>query len=465
MSNGTQIFIRHEVRSPAGEEALEQYANAVAVMKSRPVDQTDSWLYQAGIHGSTQPPHKLWNQCEHLSWYFLPWHRMYLYYFERIVRKAVVEAGGPADWALPYWDYSPGGESAKIPDPFRNPADPAANPLYVAQRVQLYNDGNPLPNRVINQSLALARPAYIGNAEFGGHEAEPGKGFWGLQGRVEETPHNNIHSTIGGLMGNPKTAAQDPIFWLHHSNVDRIWAVWNESEHRQDPTAEAWLKQGWRFFDDDGSEKGKTSAQVLQTVPDLGYTYDPSPAGIVEELVPPPPPPPPPSAPPPPEEPKFVGASEEEVPLEGEPIVVPLEIDPRAQEEVLEAADPEDPRRLYLNIEDIEGETNPAIVYGIYLNLPENPDQEAYDRHYLGNLSFFGIEEASAPSDDSHPHGMRASLEAGDLIRVLRDEGDWDRENLRICFWPVTPPPTEIEERYAHHDPIRIGRVSLSIDS
>ena len=43
--------------------------------------------------------------CQHQGWFFLPWHRMYLYFFERIVRAAVVEAGGPADFALPYWNY------------------------------------------------------------------------------------------------------------------------------------------------------------------------------------------------------------------------------------------------------------------------------------------------------------------------------------------------------------------------
>jgi Common central domain of tyrosinase len=458
------VFTRYEVNSPQGEDALSHYAEAVAAMKSRPEDRTDSWLYQAGIHGSTAPPRKLWNQCEHLSWYFLPWHRMYLYYFERIVRKAVVDAGGPEDWALPYWNYSLGGDNAKLPRAFREPAD-GSNPLYVAGRVGRYNNGDPLPHRVIDQTQALARPNYIGNAEFGGHEAEPGKGFWGLQGRVEETPHNNVHSTLGGPMGNPKTAAQDPIFWLHHSNIDRIWAVWNESENRTDPTQPAWLGQSWHFFDADGSEPSKTSSEVLKTIPDLDYTYDPSPAGMVEELVPPPPPPPPADAPPPPEEPEFVGASEETVPLEGEPTEVPVSIPPQATEEVLETADPKHPGHVYLNIEDITGEENPAIVYGIYVNLPQEPTQEEFDRHYLGNLSFFGIEQTSEPADDSHPHGMRVSYEVGDLIRSLQDDSDWDRERLRICFWPVTPPPTETGERYARHEPIRIGRVSLAIDA
>jgi len=48
-----------------------------------------------------------WNQCQHGSWYFLPWHRAYLAAFEAIVLDAIVKKGGPSDWALPYWNYDP----------------------------------------------------------------------------------------------------------------------------------------------------------------------------------------------------------------------------------------------------------------------------------------------------------------------------------------------------------------------
>jgi len=174
--------------------------------------------------------------------------------------------------------------------------------------------------------------------------------------------------------------------------------------------------------------------------------------------VPPPPPPPPPDAPPPPEQPKFVGLSEEPTPLEGEPAKVPVEIDPRAREEVLEAANPEDPRHLYLNVEDIQGESNPGTVYGIYLNLPEDPTQQDFDRHYLTTLSFFGIEKAAAPPGDKHPHGMRVSVEVTKAIEKLRDESDWGREQLEVSFRPL-------RASQGGHEPIRVGRVSLAIDS
>jgi len=40
------------------------------------------------MHGTDATPAKtLWNSCQHGSYYFLSWHRMYLYYFERILAK------------------------------------------------------------------------------------------------------------------------------------------------------------------------------------------------------------------------------------------------------------------------------------------------------------------------------------------------------------------------------------------
>ena len=40
--------------------------------------------------------------------------------------------------------------------------------------------------------------------------------------------HNNIHESVGGLghMAVVPVAAFDPIFWLHHANVDRLYAIW-----------------------------------------------------------------------------------------------------------------------------------------------------------------------------------------------------------------------------------------------
>jgi tyrosinase len=91
---------------------LLHYARAVARLQTLDVGNfadPRSWRHLAAIHGAAAggwPPGARWNECEHGSWYFLPWHRVYLHHFEKIVRQAVIDSGGPSNWALPYWNYS-----------------------------------------------------------------------------------------------------------------------------------------------------------------------------------------------------------------------------------------------------------------------------------------------------------------------------------------------------------------------
>lgn len=87
------------------------YAKAVRALQGRNATDPTSWSYQAAIHAtfSAPPPGAPWNACEHQSWFFMSWHRMYVYFFERIVRKAVMDEHGPAEFAIPYWNYDRGG--------------------------------------------------------------------------------------------------------------------------------------------------------------------------------------------------------------------------------------------------------------------------------------------------------------------------------------------------------------------
>ena len=142
--------------APAGDwdPILTWYAKAMNAMLAKSIDDPTSWGYQAAIHGldaATSPlkpgEHALptnegdpWGQCQHGGWYFLPWHRMYLAYFERIVANTVAALGGPADWALPYWNYcdTSNSDALKLPFAFRSPTlhDGSPNPLRIPQRVR-----------------------------------------------------------------------------------------------------------------------------------------------------------------------------------------------------------------------------------------------------------------------------------------------------------------------------------------
>lgn len=460
-------FVRREVRSlPPGDQTLSAYAAAVQVMQERPDNDPTSWSYQAAIHGSeAEPAQPLWNQCKHGTWYFLAWHRMFLYYFERIVRAIVRENGGPEDWAIPYWNYGLNGVNASLPDAFRDPTneDGSTNHLYVEERAPGINGGAMLPESATSDAAALARPQFVGVAEFGGGVAPPNQQFWSQTGRIEQTPHNVVHSLVGGTgwMGNPDQAAQDPIFWLHHANIDRIWALWN-GEEKVDPSEARWANQAFEFFDADGNRVAKTCAEVMDTIEDLDYTYDPPPASIpVEPAMPAPPS----------EEPKVVGATSEKVTLTGDAAAIPVEVDERAKEEVAEASRKSDPRRLYLNIEDIEGEVNPGSVYGVYVNLPEDAGEGELEAHHVTNVSFFGIERARNPREDEHSHSLRVSVDVGHLLASLGEEGRWDGRPIDVTFRPLTLSPGEGQtDEYLRaasleeHPPVHIGRVSLSVE-
>jgi tyrosinase len=175
--------------------------------------------YFAGIHGLPLPI-----SCEnaHGTPYFLPWHRAYLYFFERALRDRAPNAG------LVWWDWQTGpGRTSKLPEPYlRAKAEGKANPLFSAKVSKAALDQgragglavgaktgretagpSGLPSRAEVED-ALSRPQFI---DFS---------------RAVEQLHNRVHGWAGGHMGQIPFAAFDPVFWAHHTMCDRIWRLW-----------------------------------------------------------------------------------------------------------------------------------------------------------------------------------------------------------------------------------------------
>lgn len=305
------------------------YAKGVGLMQSLALDNPNSWWFFAAIHGenttdSTQPsfwggipdtpqvptaplPSQdlqalYWNQCQHQSWYFLPWHRGYLIALEAQIRQAVVSLGGPADWALPYWDYVTSGQN-KIPPAFtvQTLPDGTPNPLYVTARYGPYNNGD-IYVIVTKGDPNFPRPvtdACESNTVYtGSNKVTPAPGFGGpstgfnhgegTNGNLESNPHNLVHVEVGGsspdnehegLMSDPDIAGLDPIFYLHHANIDRLWAAWN-ANGKKNPTDSNWLNgppatggQKFAMPMPDGSSWVYTPADV-NSLDQLDYIYD-----------------------------------------------------------------------------------------------------------------------------------------------------------------------------------------------
>ncbi len=268
----------------------------IALPDSHPL----SWVFHANVHLTKDDPAALypgwpeaaqmigplWNNCPHGSYYFLPWHRLYLYFLERRIRHIT----GSADFALPYWNYvSDLSSQRQIPALFRSRFLAGGfNPLYVADtalpppaptngRDPRYNQGAILDLADVSITRAFSFQNFAvdqGMESFGGHP--PPQSF--LFGALEETPHNNIHAAIGGtngLLGNLNVAARDPLFFAHHANVDRLWESWLAlGQGRVNPINDAqWMGKTWSFVDEHLNIVTITPAEALDIATQLGYAY------------------------------------------------------------------------------------------------------------------------------------------------------------------------------------------------
>lgn len=245
---------------------LISYRKAIKTMKALPSSDPLSWDYQAAIYGTTLPGrHPGWNSRQLGNHFFWTWHRMYLYWFERIIRKM---SGDPA-WALPFWDCESPSQRT-LPAAFRDPK----SELYTPNRGPGWNDGAAsFPASHVDSSRAMA----IGGP---GHE---GRAFFTAGELIESNPHNNVHADIGGAMGSPLTAAQDPLFFVHTANIDRLWNLWlaQGGPMRNDPLfLDAWKNNRYTFFDENGKEAQMTGCEVLRCAEQLNYAYEGEPPQV-----------------------------------------------------------------------------------------------------------------------------------------------------------------------------------------
>lgn len=211
---------------------------------------TDDRGYQrwAGIHGLPLPMY-----CTHNSPLFLPWHRAYLYFFEKSLQDRVEGV------TLPWWDWTRRHEEG-IPRAFARARTQAGrrNPLYDSpiQRSGRVNPREARTRRQVGPPTGLPRPEEV-------EQILLNRDFLTFQSQLESL-HGGIHVWVGGTMGSIGSAAYDPVFWAHHSMIDRLWYLW-QLRHPGARVPANLLDQALAPFP-------ITVRQTLE-VTDLGYDY------------------------------------------------------------------------------------------------------------------------------------------------------------------------------------------------
>jgi len=403
------VMVRRNVNSLSAAD-IASIKTGIAAMKALPVTNKTSWQYQAAIHGTLLTNNlPSWNSCTHGSQFFLAWHRMYLYFFERILRA---KSGNP-NLTLPYWNYQ---TNPVLHAAYR--ANTPGNVLFDTRAASI-NAGGSLPNAPM-VSIATALTAAVNINYFSFNSA--------LEG-----PHGALHGTIGGNMSSINRAALDPVFWLHHTNIDRLWEQWlRQCGGRSNPTAAAnspWMNKSYTFFNETGAAVVMTASQVLNTAVSLNYRYDfpvQPPCNILANW----------------QQWKFTKIQLVKIPPLGtlaELTRVPFERTNKAQFEQVKRtnklerfqfANDGKSDRLIIELEGIQVDKQPEGVVEVYMNLPRTEQPNPQSRSFVGVLDLF-----TAMPSKAHRHAPKAvDVDATEAVRKLGLTVD-DLQRAELTFF------------------------------
>jgi tyrosinase len=154
--------------------------------------------------------------------------------------------------------------------------------------------------------------------------------------------------------------------------------------------------------------------------------------------------------------PELVGASEPRVPLSATSTKVEVAVgDPSGPALMAEGTEGAQPRRVYLKVENVRGKELAAANYLVYVNLPPGEDPAAHEDRRVGQVTMFGVREASEEGDEEHSgSGLTFSYDITGLVQRLQDTEGWDPERLRVTFTPVFADAEQGGD-------VSVGRVSL----
>ncbi len=240
------MHVRKSVHQLTVDEVLtlrSAFRGVYGVSGANPGDER-GYHYFAGLHGLPLP-----SFCEHGTLLFLPWHRAYLYFFELALREIEPTA------FVPWWDWTSAvSHTEGLPGAYTDAAAdnplaagpmwlPAADVALVASRMPQAIDLTTTPPRTRRRPgqpgfLPSWRTPGRGEDWFNVDLVLSASSFEDFSMRMEDI-HGGMHVWTGGSMGQVPVAAFDPIFWTHHTMVDRLWYLWQLRHTAVGP--EPWL--------------------------------------------------------------------------------------------------------------------------------------------------------------------------------------------------------------------------------
>ncbi len=414
---------------------LQTYRAAISAMQALPISDQRNWTNQANIH---------FDHCSHQNWFLLPWHRDYLFWFELICQKLT----GDAQFAIPYWNWT---NNPAVPDVFYASGDVLNDPTKTLPQ------GTPIGPEFVSHSALEGILEETNFQVFGSGKATHSRDIVST-GPLEATPHNNVHTHVGGHMGAFHSPL-DPIFWTHHAMLDFCWVDWNFDRQNNNPNDPTWINLRFSDFVDQNNNPTVDTVGVTTFYPFIFYQYEPSEIGNtiargpvvrtqaeVETL-----------------KALVQRGGNAEIPIQarfrfpqptavsvGRAAAVQLRVERAVLEQALAAVGV---GRILLTLQQVEPPAAADFFVRVFVNAPGPVSAETSitDPHYAGSFAFF--------LDSSAGHSGMAMGRAGFLVDVteaLRGVGTTDRLDLQFVAVPYP-------RRVVRARSFTIGRLELAV--
>jgi tyrosinase len=338
--------------------------------------------------------------------------------FERICRNL----SGDPNFALPYWNWT---RTRSIPAPFWEGT--------LRDTTRAIGPNAEISGQFVGRSVIdgiLRRTNFELFASFrpqGQNSTDPS---WqradGASAELEARPHDQVHVWVNGNMVTFMSPL-DPIFWLHHCNIDRLWAEWN-SRGRANTSSALWRDFTLRPFN--------TLVRDLQSITQLGYTYSSlAQTRLVEEAS---------ELPPLLEraresfelmDPQVASLGQEvSFPVETPESPLPLAAEARFAESVAEDGGP----KVLAFVRGVESPEDQQVTVNVFLNCPYlTADTPASDPHFVGDFTFFGVHEHEDGAEGEHDMTKSFAFDITETVDRLRAlEPDLESQ-LTVQLMPV----------------------------
>lgn len=435
----------------ADDAYIAKYSKAIELMKALPADDPRSFMNQANVHCAycdgayDQVGFPNLDLQIHNSWLFFPFHRYYLYFYEKILGKLIDDP----TFALPFWNWdSPPG--MQMPPMFAKPNSPLYDKLRNANHQpptlldldynETDDDQTTTKKDQISSNLTImyrqmvsngkTSKLFLGSPYRAGDEPEPGSGS------IENAPHNPVHLWCGDNtqpnlenMGNFYSAGRDPIFFAHHSNIDRMWTIWRTlGGKRTNFTEPDWLDSAFLFYDENANLVRVKVRDCLDTK-NLGYVYQdveipwqnskPSPRNLAKKRVA-----------------KAFGVAQA---AELKRKLIPRNVFPIVLDRVISTVVPrpkksrskkeKEEEEEVLVVDNIEFERDARVKFDVYINededgMPIGPDNSEFAGSFV-----------NVPHKHKHGKKMKTSLRLG-LTDLLEDLGAEDDDSVIVTLVP-----------------------------